>query len=124
VRELNLIHHIHLDAVATGDTNEKTLWHLVECALTWSRVASHLVRHAAVMRAHLDLITSLVTRYGRTGRIVFTGPEYQQAKHGVNVMNELATCTDLATAQEAAEWSRRRVPELMNQHKQQEPACA
>lgn len=57
----------------------------------------------------MGLVASVVERYGRTGRVGFNGPEYQLAKHGVDVMDQLAELTDLYTAASAALWSEARV---------------
>ena len=51
----------------------------------------------------------MIERYGRTERVRFTGEEYQLAKLGVQVMDELARVVDLPTAVEAANWSEDRV---------------
>lgn len=119
LRDLSLAHHTNLDAIATGDVNEVTLWHAVEAVLTWSRAATLLHRHETAMAQQLSLITNLVTRYGRTGRIVFTGPEYQLAKLGVQVMDELAAIVDLPTAIAATQWSRDRIDHLRQAHSEQ-----
>jgi hypothetical protein len=115
LRDLELVHLVNLDAIARGDADEATLWQVVGGMLTWSRVATLLGGLGADdMHAQLDLATRLVQRYGRTGRIVFTGPEYQLAKHGVDVMDQLARTVDRATAVEAADWSEARVQAMAN----------
>jgi hypothetical protein len=55
------------------------------------------------MAAQAVVVASMRDRYARTGRVAFSGPEYQTAKEGVAVMNALAEATDLATAQCAAD---------------------
>lgn len=117
LRDLSLAHHANLDAIATGDVNEVTLWHAVEAALTWSRTATLLRKYEAAMAQQLSMITDLVTRYGRTGSILFTGPEYQLAKLGVQVMDELAAVVDAPTAVAAAQWSRDRINHLRQFHR-------
>jgi hypothetical protein len=42
------------------------------------------------MAAQLAMLESVVQRYKRTGRIGLSGPEYQLAKDGVDIMDELA----------------------------------
>ena len=64
------------------------------------------------MREQLELASTLIERYGRTGRVLFTGTEYQLAKTGVEVMDQLAEIVDKPTAVIAAEWSERKVNEL------------
>lgn len=112
VRDLSLVHNVNLDAVATGQATETTLWHLVEAALTWSKVAELLQAGAPEMRVQLELASAMVERYGRTGRVLFTGTEYQIAKDGVVVMDQLAEMVDKPTALIAVAWSERRVSEL------------
>lgn len=112
VRDLSLVHHVNLDAIAKGDANELTLWHAVAGALTWSRVATMLRHREAEMVQQLAVLEALVTRYGRTGRILFTGPEYQLAKAGVQLMDDLAELVDEPTALAAADWSEARIEQL------------
>jgi hypothetical protein len=112
LRDLELVHLVNLDAIARGDADEQTLWQVVGGVFTWSRVADLLRLGVDDMRAQLELATRLVERYGATGRILFTGPEYQLAKRGVEVMDELARRVDRPTAVAAAEWSEARVNAL------------
>jgi hypothetical protein len=112
LRDLELVHLVNLDAIARGDADEQTLWQVVGGVFTWSRVADLLRLGVDDMRAQLELATRLVERYGATGRILFTGPEYQLAKRGVEVMDELARRVDRPTAIAAAEWSEARVNAL------------
>ena len=115
VRDLGICHLSNLDAVASGQAGEAILWQLAGAALTWSRVAELLRVGEPEMRAQLELASTLVARYGRTGEVLFTGPEYQLAKDGVQVMDQLAEIVDRATAVIAAEWSERKVNELAAQ---------
>ena len=112
VSDLALVHNANLDAVAKGTADETTLWHLVEAALTWSKVAELIEAGEPEMRVQLELASTLVERYGRTGRVLFTGTEYQVAKEGVQVMDQLAEMTDKPSAVIAAEWSERKRDEL------------
>lgn len=112
VRDLSLVHHVNLDAIAMGDANELTLWHAVAGALAWSGVATMLRHREAKMAQQLAVLEALVTRYGRTGRILFTGPEYQLAKAGVRLMDDLAELVDEPTALAAADWSEARIGQL------------
>jgi hypothetical protein len=117
VRDLGLAHWINLDAIARGEGDEALLWQVVGGALTWSRVAQLLAARDATrwtpaleaMRAQLELTTALVKRFGATGRVLFTGPEYQLAKQGAELMDELAAIVDRHTAVAAADWSEARV---------------
>jgi hypothetical protein len=112
VRDLGICHLENLDAVATGSATEATLWQVAGAALTWSRVAELLQAGEPEMRVQLELASALIDRYGRTGRVLFTGTEYQLAKTGVQVMDQLAEIVDRPTAVIAAEWSERKVNEL------------
>lgn len=112
VRDLSLCHHINLDAIATGQADESTLWQTVGGALTWSRVADLLGLGAPEMAEQLQVLERVVSRYGRTGRVGFSGQEYQLAKHGVAVMDQLAAIVDQPTAIAAADWSEARVEKM------------
>lgn len=105
VRDLGLIHAINLDAIATGTADEGTLWQWVAGVLTWSRVAELLQAGAVEMHDQLELANRVVERYRATGRVLFTGPDYQLAKDGLSVMDQLAEIVDRPTAVVAAEWS-------------------
>lgn len=108
LRDLGLAHMVNLDTLARGEADEATLWQWVGGCLTWSRVAELMQVGVEEMRQQLELVTAVVERYGRTGRAVFTGPEYQLAKQGVGYMDDLAAIVDRPTAIAAAEWSEAR----------------
>lgn len=110
--DLALAHLINLDLISHGQADEEILWHMVEAVFLWSRVADMLERGQDEMRAQLELATRLVERFGRTGRVGFSGVEYQVAKRGVEVMDELASVVDKPTAVAAADWSEARVNAL------------
>lgn len=112
VRDLELVHLVNLDAIARGDANEATLWQVVGGVFTWCKVAELLATGIDEMNEQLALATRLVQRYGRTRRVLFTGAEYQLAKRGVDVMNQLAAIVDRPTAIAAAEWSEQRVQQI------------
>ena len=109
LRDLSLCHLETLDAIAKGDAKSATLWDFAGAALTWSKAAELMQIGEAEMTAQLELALSLIERYRRTGRVAFTGPEYQAAKDGVAVMDELARIVDHQRAVIAAEWSERRL---------------
>ena len=121
--DLALAHLVNLDDMVRGDATEELLWQVVEQTLVWSRVADLLQHRTDEMRAQLDMVTSVVQRYGRTGRVGFSGVEYQLAKAGVSVMDELAEATDKATAVEAALWADMRVAGLQLQSNAGQAAC-
>lgn len=68
----------------------------------------------AYMLRQLELGTRLAERYRATGRVGLTGPDYQLAKDGAHVMDELAAVVDRHTAIIAADWSEQRVNALAN----------
>ena len=113
LRALALCHIQAMDSIARGDATSATLWQVAEAALAWSRAADLMHIGEAEMQAQLELALSLIERYRRTGRVAFSGPEYQAAKAGVAVMDEVAEHTDRATALAACEWADRRVVAMM-----------
>lgn len=119
VRDLALAHNENLHTISRGEADEATLWQAVGGVLTWSRVADMLDRGQDEMRAQLELVTRVVERFGATGRIGFTGLEYQAAKRGVMVMDALAEIVDRPTAIAAAEWSEARVNAMEAAHRHQ-----
>lgn len=117
VRDLAMAHNINLDAIAHGQADASILWQWVGGIYTWWRVAELLGQGVPEMQLQIDLATSVVERYGRTGRVGFSGAQLQQARDGVSAMDQLAELVDRPTAIAAAEWSERKVNQL-------ETACA
>jgi alpha-D-ribose 1-methylphosphonate 5-triphosphate synthase subunit PhnL len=107
--DLALAHITNLDLISKGQADEEVLWQMVGGVLTWSRVAELLNMGVAEMAPQLELATRVVERYGRTGRVGFSGTEYQAAKLGVDVMDALAEAVDQPTASLAADWSEQQV---------------
>jgi hypothetical protein len=104
-RDLALCHNVNLDAIATGQAEASMLWDFLGGVLLWHRAATLMGVGAAEMAPQLGVATRLVERYSRTGRVAFDGPDYQLAKIGVKLMDELASLVDRPTAIAAAEWS-------------------
>lgn len=115
VTDLALAHLTNLDLISKGKASEEELWQMVGGVLTWSKAAELLGQGIPEMQAQLELATRVVERYGRTGRIGFSGVEYQAAKLGVDVMDALASAVDKPTAIAAAEWGEREVNKLSAQ---------
>ncbi len=109
-----LAHNETLDEIAKGGATEATLWHMVEAAFTWQRVATVLGVGEPEMLQQLQLATQVVERYRDRGVIAFTGPEYQLAKLGVQVMDALAEEVDEPTAKAAAAWSNAKLDDLVD----------
>jgi hypothetical protein len=114
---LSIAHNTNLDEISRGTASEQTLWDMVGAVFTWSKVAELLRMGVEEMTPQLELATRVVERYGRTGRIGFTGPEYQAAKLGVQVMDALAEACDIDTAKMAAAWSEDRLNTLVAQER-------
>jgi hypothetical protein len=112
LRDLALSHVVNLDAIAKGQADEDILWQWVGGILTWSRVADKLQIGGIEMTFQVELAIRLVERYRRTGRILFDGLDYQQAKVGVEVMDLLAEEVDVIVATEAADWSEARIERM------------
>jgi hypothetical protein len=102
---LALAHNTNLDAIQRGQAGDDELWHVVGGVLTWWAVALDLQQLEAELLEQLQLAARLLERRGRTGRVLFTGPDYQTAKAGVMAMDELADMVDQPTAGRAADWS-------------------
>jgi hypothetical protein len=107
--KVGLRHIENLDAIATGQCTPELLWEWTESALTWSRAAELTGIGLPEMTAQLELAAGVIERYGRTGRIAFTGPEYQLTKLGLEQMDELATKIDVVVGNQAALWSTAKV---------------
>lgn len=114
VVDLGLAHVANLDTISRGVAGEDVLWQWVGGVLTWSYVATALERGSHEMQLQLQLVTQVVERYGRTGRVLFTGLDYQLAKDGVEVMDQLAEEVDHPTAIAAAEWAESRMNHMVD----------
>ncbi len=113
VKDLSLCHLVNLDAIAKGTADADLMWSWCGGCLTWSRVSEALKLGTEEMHRQLDLALAVVERYKRTGRVLFTGQEYQLAKEGVGYMDDLAAIVDRPTAVAAANWSEQRCAELI-----------
>lgn len=113
LRDLALAHIANLDALARGQADHTTLWHAVEAAFTWSRVAQLMHVGEAEMAQQLAMLEQVLERYKRTGRVGLSGPEYQIAKDGVEIMDQLAELVDQPTAIAAAAWSEAQVDRIV-----------
>lgn len=134
---LAIAHMTNLDEICRGTANVQTMWDLCGAVFTWSHAAQmlppgHLVSiyqpgadeaqdvvATEAMVAQLDLAAKVVERYHRTGRIGFSGPEYQLAKLGVQIMDRLAERIDLASAKVAADWSEATLDRLVAEARKQ-----
>lgn len=112
VRDLGLVHISNLDLIAKGGATAQVLLQVMGGVLTWHRVAQQIGRGEAEMVEQLKLFASVFDRYQQHGRVIFTGEEYQLAKHGVEVQDTLAELVDEHTAVAAAAWSEAQVNSL------------
>jgi hypothetical protein len=112
LHDLAQLHHGNLDMMMRpGFASPSLLWELMASALTWSRAAELSGLGVTEMTAQLQLMEAVATRYRTTGKVGFSGPQYQQAKEGAAVMDALAEAVDLHIAQAAADWSEQRIRE-------------
>lgn len=112
VRDLAVVHLENLDAIANGEGTPDLMWQVAGGIFTWHRVAEKLQAGVPEMTALLELVERLIERFKRSGRVGFSGTEYQLARHGVDYMDQLAEIVDRRTAIEAAEYSERLLAEL------------
>lgn len=105
VRGLAIVHVVNFDAIARGQADESMLWDFVGGVLTWWRAAELAGLGVDEMRQQGELAMRLIDRYRRTGLVRFDGPDYQLAKAGLVIMDELASSVSHATAAAAADWS-------------------
>ncbi len=103
--DLALAHLTNLDVMVKGQGDESLMWQLAEQALVWSRVADLTGQLQHDMRQQLEVVASVVRRFGTTGRVGYSGAEYQTAKAGIDVMDQLAELADKHQAIEAALWA-------------------
>ena len=109
VLDLALAHMTNLDVIARGEADEEVLWQVFGGGLTWLRIAERLQAGVDDMREQIGLCERLAERFERTGRVAFSGPEYQLAKQHVEVMDALAQAVDQHVAAEAADWSEEQI---------------
>jgi hypothetical protein len=104
-RDLELLHLVNIDAIASGSAEPAILWDWVGGVLCWWRAAMLLQVGEPEMVDQLHVARRLVERFARTGRVLWTGPDYQAAKEGIVVMQQLAQACDKPTAMAAADWA-------------------
>lgn len=112
VRDLGLVHIVNLDQIASGQGTPEVLLQVMGGTLTWHRVAQVLGVGEPEMVQQLELFAAVFDRFQKTGKVGFTGPEYQLAKRGVETQDALAELVDQHTAVEAANWSEAQVQRL------------
>lgn len=113
--DLELVHLQTLDDIAHGRATVETLWDWAGSVFTWGRAAELLQTGAEEMAEQHHLAVAVCARFKATGRVLFTGPEYQLAKSGVEIMNALAHTVDRPTAVAAAHWSEQRLQQIADE---------
>jgi hypothetical protein len=103
--DLALAHLTNLDLMVQGTGDESLMWQLAEQSLLWSRVAELTGQLQDDMRQQLQVVASVVRRFRTTGRVGYSGAEYQTAKAGIDVMDQLAELVEKHQAVEAALWA-------------------
>lgn len=124
LRGMEMIHLQNLDAIATGQAEVQCLWDWAAGVLMYSHVADAMQAGQAEMQSQLELATRLAQRWARTGRVLFTGPDYQAARDGVAVMTQLAALADFRTLHRAATWGLQAVALLSGAHQPATPTPA
>jgi len=112
VRDLALAHVTNLDDVASGRATADVMWQMAGGVLTWSRVAQLTGTGVPEMAEQLEMMAGVVMRFAQSGRVGFSGIQYQTAKRGVEVMDALAEIVDVPVAMAAAQWSEAAVNRL------------
>lgn len=113
LRTLSLAHIEFIDAMARGQANEVDLSMWITAVYTWAKVAETIGAGLDEMRAQLELVDAVSQRFHRSGRAVFTGPEYQLAKAGLGHMDDLAEISDRAIADAANSWAKQYLASMM-----------
>ncbi|KQY83727.1 hypothetical protein [Pelomonas sp. Root1444] len=109
---VGIAHIDTLNDIATGRGTFASLRDWASNVLTWYRAAQLMSIGIDEMAEQRECCARLVERFERTGRVAFDGPDYQLAKHGVDVMDELARRVPRAIALEAVAWSTAALIEL------------
>jgi hypothetical protein len=113
VTTLAIAHITNLDEISRGTASDQTLWDFCGAVFTWAKVSEMMQQGTEEMAQQLDLAAAVAERYKRTGRVGFSGVEYQAAKRGVQVMDALAEVVDIDTAKLAAAWSEERLNRMV-----------
>ncbi len=109
---LEIVNQDTFNQLAFGKPTAQTVWDWVGNVLLWSRAADLLELGQDEMCAQLQGCVLVIDRLLRTGRAGFDGPGLRLARHGVDVMNELARQVDAGTAHEAAVWAEKQLARI------------
>lgn len=112
IRDLGIVHHQNIDAIAKGEADEAILRDWVGGILTWSEAARLTGNGVPELDAQLALSNEVIERYKRTGRVGFTGTQLQLARDGAGYMDQLAEITPKHVAEQAADWCDKQLNEL------------
>jgi hypothetical protein len=101
---VDIAHHANLDTIARGGADANALWDLAGAVLTWHRVAEKIGTGIPEMTEQLHMATAVIERFKRTGKVGFSGTEYQVARAGADQMSALARVADEEVVIEAMAW--------------------
>lgn len=116
--DVGIAHIDTLNDIATGAGTFVSLRDWTSNVMTWHYAAEAMSLGLDEMAAQLECCERLIERYTRTGRVAFDGPDYQLAKLGVEVMDELARQVPRAIALEAVAWSNAKLVVLFGEQHQ------
>ena len=108
-RDLALSHALALDDIVRGQATPEMLWEVAGATLTCSFVAQLIDVGEPEMSEQMQVIGRLIERFKRTGVLRFDGPDYQLAKTGLHVMDELALIATHAQANAAADFAQNQI---------------
>lgn len=100
------------ERLSDSQVQDLALYQWIGGVLTWHYASRLVHQHEADMDEQLALARTMIRRHHVDGKIGFTGPEYQLAKRGVEVMDALADVTPKVKAIEAANRSEKELARL------------
>lgn len=112
VQALSVAHHLNLDAMASGNADDDILWEMGAGMLTWSLIAGELGLGEPETDRQLRLWETVAARSALTGRVAFEAGEYDLAREGVVIMDQLAELVDHITASRCATRSNQLIKQM------------
>ena len=108
-----LTHWDLLNRISSGAATFDDLRDWIETGLTYSQMMRMLVEDGTefttealdAIAAQIGIYESVIARYGRTGRVGFSGPELLTARAAACVMDSLIELDRHGIAERAAHWS-------------------
>lgn len=112
VTSLGVVHITNVDQIRSGTATIDTLWDMTHAVLTWVYVARVLDRGLPEIQPMVHLCDQMLAHHRATDRVEFTGEQYEVAKLGAIVMDQLAELADEVTAEQAAMTALRHVDRM------------